>query len=88
MPITTWSMKGSKVRQLGPTAQDFYAAFKLGDSDKTINNTDAQGVALAAIKGLYQQNQKLEAQNRMLEARLRALEQRLGITPSAAISSR
>lgn len=88
MSITTWSMKGSKVRQLGPTAQDFYAAFKLGDSDKTINNTDAQGVALAAIKGLYQQNQKLEAQNRMLEARLRALEQRLGITPSAEISSR
>lgn len=71
MPITTWSMKGSRVRQLGPAAQDFYRAFGLGDSDKTINNTDAQGVALAAIQGL---NTKLEAKNRALEARVQDLE--------------
>jgi hypothetical protein len=83
MPITTWNLKGSKTLQLGPTAQDFKAAFGLGDSDKSINNFDAQGVALAAIKGLYQKNQALEAQNKALnrqlenlEARLVALEQR------------
>lgn len=87
MPITTWNMKGSKIRQMGPTSQDFYAAFKLGDSDKSINNTDAQGVALAAIKGLYQENQQLQkqvsslqklgAQNRDLTRRLGELDKRL-----------
>lgn len=82
MPVTTWTMKGSAIRQMGPTAQDFYSAFKLGTSDKSINNTDAQGVALAAIKGLYQENRALKDKNRALgnrlgafEARLKALEQ-------------
>lgn len=74
MPVTTWSMKGSKIRQLGPTAQDFYAAFKLGDNDTTINATNAQGVALAAIKGMYEKNRALEHQVKTLEARLAALE--------------
>ncbi|WP_169336604.1 tail fiber domain-containing protein [Calidithermus timidus] len=74
MPITTWNMKGSKTRQMGPSAQDFYAAFRLGDGDKSINTTDAQGVALAAIQGL---NTKLEAQNRALEARVQELELQL-----------
>ncbi|MGK0619280.1 tail fiber domain-containing protein [Meiothermus cerbereus] len=73
MPVTTWTMNGSKTRQMGPTAQDFRAAFGLGDSDKTINNTDAQGVALAAIQGLYQKNQRLEARVHQLEAQLAAL---------------
>jgi hypothetical protein len=80
MPITTWSIKGSKVRQLGPTAQDFKAAFGLGQDDTSINGTDAQGVALAAIQGLYQKNQKLEAKVKELEAELadfKKLEERL-----------
>jgi hypothetical protein len=70
VPVTTWTLKGSKVRQMGPTAQDFYAAFNLGESDKTINNTDIQGVALAAIQGLYQvvqeQNQVIQDQGRRI----------------------
>ena len=33
-------------------AQDFYAAFGLGESDKGIDTVDADGVALAAIQGL------------------------------------
>jgi hypothetical protein len=70
IPVTTWTMKGSTVRQMGPTSQDFYAAFKLGDSDKSINNTDAQGVALAAIQGLYQlvqdQSQKMQEQEKRI----------------------
>ena len=35
----------------GPMAQDFYAAFGLGNSDKSIGLLDASGVALAAIQG-------------------------------------
>jgi hypothetical protein len=56
MAFLTWSAKGGdpSVRHLGPTAQDFRAAFGLGDDDKTIGSGDATGVALAAIQGLYQ----------------------------------
>ncbi len=74
MPVTTWTLKGSSVRQLGPTAQDFYAAFNLGDSDTTINTTDAQGVSLAAIQGLYQLVHEQQAKIEALEARLARLE--------------
>lgn len=76
LPVTRWNMKGdaNKTPHIGPTAQDFYAAFGLGEDDKTINAADAQGVALAAIKGLYQENQALKAQNAELARRMGELE--------------
>jgi hypothetical protein len=39
-------------------AQDFYAAFGLGDNDKAIGTIDADGVALAAIQCLYKMLQE------------------------------
>lgn len=59
MPLYSWNFKGADpaLRMLGPTAQDFYAAFGLGKDDKTIASGNADGVALAAIQGL---NAKLE----------------------------
>ena len=66
---------------MGPVAQDFSAAFGLGESDKHINTIDADGVALGAIQGLYKLVQEkegristLEEHNRKLEARLAVLE--------------
>jgi hypothetical protein len=61
LPIRTWAYAGDDptVRHLGPTAQDFHAAFGLGDDDTTITTVDADGVALAAIQGL---NEKLDAE--------------------------
>lgn len=55
MPVYAWSPKGrnAHVRHYGPMAQDFHAAFGLGDDDKMIGMQDADGVALAAIQGLY-----------------------------------
>jgi trimeric autotransporter adhesin len=55
LPITTWNYKTEResVRHMGPTAQDFHAAFRLGTDDKTIGHIDESGVALAAIQGLY-----------------------------------
>ena len=54
LPMTTWQYKtqDTKYRHMGPMAQDFYAAFKLGESDKGIDAVHADGVALAAIQGL------------------------------------
>jgi hypothetical protein len=35
---------------MGPTAQDFSAAFGLGDTDRAISTVDADRVVLAAIQ--------------------------------------
>jgi len=61
LPLTTWKYKSQdvSVRHIGPVAQDFKAAFGVGETDTGITSIDADGVALAAIQGL---NQKLEAQ--------------------------
>jgi hypothetical protein len=70
LPITSWSYRNEPTaRHLGPVAQDFYQAFGLGDSDRTISTVDANGVALAAIQGL---NAKLEAERDALQAKLEA----------------
>ena len=55
-------------------AQDFHAAFGLGDSDKAIGTVDAGGVALAAIQGLNQKVEEKDAEIQSLKARLEALE--------------
>lgn len=76
MPIYEWSYRsqGPGVRHLGPTAQDFRAAFGLGEDDRHISTVDADGVALAAIQALYRENQELRGRLAALEARLAALE--------------
>jgi hypothetical protein len=55
-------------------AQDFQAAFGLGDKDTVIHGLNADGVALAAIKGL---NAKLEDQLAQRDQRIATLEERL-----------
>ena len=73
LPISTWAFTNAPTtRHLGPMAQDFHAAFGLGDDDKTIGPRDANGVALAAIQGL---NQKLEESLKQKDARIAQLEQ-------------
>ena len=71
MPISQWSMKADSAghKHIGPMAQDFYAAFGLGDTDKYIAQGDAQGVALASIQGLYQMMQeKLQQKDEEIRA--------------------
>ena len=62
-------------------AQDFRRAFGMGQDDKHISTVDADGVALAAIQGLYkvvkEKEKLISSQQRQidrLEARLDALE--------------
>jgi hypothetical protein len=55
-------------------AQDFRAAFGLGNSPEAYDPLDAHGVELAAIKALTARLHQLEAENRKLEERLEALE--------------
>jgi regulator of replication initiation timing len=51
-------------------AQDFYAAFKVGEDDRHITSIDEDGVALAAIKALHHENAGLHAENAALRERL------------------
>ncbi len=76
IPIATWNIKrqASDIRHLGPTAQDFYAAFQLGEDDKHISVADEPGVALAAIQGM---NQKLEKEIRKKETQIAAQQRQI-----------
>jgi hypothetical protein len=80
LPVATWSYQADdpSVRHMGPMAQDFRAAFGLGDTDRAYYAIDAHGVAFASIQALYQQVQeqnarleRLEKENADLRSRLR-----------------
>jgi hypothetical protein len=82
LPISRWSYKTERgVRHVGPMAQDFYAAFGVGEDDKHITSIDEDGVALAAIKALHARvvtlgsdNRTLRSENSRLRSRMTALE--------------
>lgn len=75
MPVQQWRYKGAETGlHIGPVAEDFKAAFGLGGDERYIGTVDADGVALAAIKGL---NQKLERENAALREALASLVMRL-----------
>jgi len=86
MPITTWNYKkqDDAVRHIGPMAQDFHAAFSLGEDDKHITSTDADGVALAAIQGLHQivrdQQREIESLRGERDSQIALLKDRLAET--------
>jgi hypothetical protein len=71
LPINTWTYKveSDEVRHMGPTSQDFRAAFGLGTDERSIGTVDADGVALVAA-------QALEARTTSQDARIQALEAR------------
>ena len=79
LPIQEWRFKAEQtaVRHIGPMAQDFRAAFGLGEVPTAIATVDADGVALAAIQGLNQKLEETRAENADLKARLEKLEQLL-----------
>lgn len=83
MPIARWSytFDDAGTPHMGPMAQDFYAAFGLGEDDRHIYPLDASGVALAAVQGV---NESVEAQ----DARIAALETRLETLETARSRNR
>ncbi|HEY3915739.1 MAG TPA: tail fiber domain-containing protein, partial [Verrucomicrobiae bacterium] len=76
LPIQKWRYTNETpgIQHLGPMAQDFKAAFGLGNNDKFIDFVDEEGVALSAVQGL---NQKVEAENSELRAENANLKRRL-----------
>jgi hypothetical protein len=89
IPVTSWNYisEGQQVRHMGPMAEDFYKAFRLGTGNTSIGVQDLAGVSLAAVKALDQRTaelqskvtevEQLRAQVKTLEQRLNALEQNM-----------
>lgn len=82
LPVLRWRYRGGAGGwHVGPVAEDFHAAFGLGESERYIGTVDADGVALAAIQGLAQREDarvaELQQENESLRAALAALARRV-----------
>lgn len=75
LDICTWNYRtqDESIRHVGPVAQDFYAAFGVGEDERRITSIDADGVALAAIQALANRQQKQLTELRDEIAQLKAL---------------
>lgn len=75
LPIATWSYLWDErqVRHMGPMAQDFRAAFGLGDDERRIAVADGLGVALASIQALHELVERQGAEIVELRGRLERL---------------
>lgn len=72
--IQRWRYRGTDVPHVGPTAEDFFAAFQLGTGSTTISTVDADGISLRAIQALERRTAQLLKENAELRRRLEALE--------------
>ena len=83
MPIHEWNYKvqDAAIRHVGPSAQDFHAAFGLGEDPLRISTIDADGIALRAVQALEERTREadetLVRRNASLEAELAALKAEL-----------
>ena len=75
LEMGSWQYKqGSPGKHIGPVAEDFEKVFELGTNGKTISVVDANGIALAAIQGLYVEVQKRDMAIESLAAQLADLQ--------------
>ncbi|MCH8478764.1 MAG: tail fiber domain-containing protein, partial [Wenzhouxiangella sp.] len=83
VPIKTWRYKEQPegTLHMGPLAQDFHAAFGLGQDELRLTTIDVDGVALAAIQGLAlelaDREQRIETLEQTLAELREATEQRI-----------
>ncbi|MBB4638655.1 tail fiber domain-containing protein [Longimicrobium terrae] len=70
VPVSTWNYRtqDASIRHMGPMAQDFAAAFSLGESNLLINTVDIDGVNMAGVKALTTRTDALRTENEQLRA--------------------
>ncbi|VGO14376.1 hypothetical protein PDESU_02937 [Pontiella desulfatans] len=75
LPVSEWNVVSQDpgIRHVGPMAQDFRAAFGLGEDGLHINASDANGITLAAIQGLNRKLEQKDAQILRMERELAEL---------------
>ncbi|MFL5383998.1 MAG: tail fiber domain-containing protein [Longimicrobiaceae bacterium] len=64
VPVSTWNYlsQDRSIRHMGPMAQDFAAAFGLGESELLINSLDLDGVNLAGVQALERRTARQQAE--------------------------
>jgi len=67
LPIQRWSYRGLPTRHIGPVAEDFYAAFGLGEGPTTISTVDPDGISLLAVQALARRTAALQNENAALK---------------------
>jgi hypothetical protein len=82
VPVNSWNYlaEGAQSRHMGPFAEDFFRAFRLGTDDRAIGHLDLAGVSLAAVKALDARTEELrraQAELAAKTARIDDLEARL-----------
>ncbi|HWO56797.1 MAG TPA: tail fiber domain-containing protein [bacterium] len=79
LPISEWSYNSQRdsVRHIGPMAQDFHAAFGVGEDERYISPIDEAGVALAAIQALTRRLAEKDSEIAELRSQLRDILRRL-----------
>ena len=97
IPILEWNYitQDTSIRHVGPMAQDFRAAFGLGEDDRHINTLDPDGVSLKAIQALDARTQatrqdveRLTEENAALRGTLEALRQEIeALKASASVAA-
>jgi hypothetical protein len=99
VPVMSWNYRSQdrSIRHIGPTAQDFYAAFGFGESDTTITTVDIDGVNMLAIQALERRTnelrsaisdlQRLSRSYSDLESRYRTLAEEIARLRDAVASS-
>lgn len=87
LPIQSWYYRSQdpSIRHIGPTAQDFTAAFKVGEDPHYISTVDADGVALASIQALYRMVQASPAGS--AASMIQTLQQRLLLSNVLSVAS-
>ena len=70
--ITKWNYKRDtdSVKHIGPTAEEFFATFELGESAQGISTVDASGVALLAIQALTRKMHERDSRINQLEQKV------------------
>ena len=73
IPIQRWFYLGTPAAHVGPTAEDFYGAFGLGEGTTTITTVDADGIALLGVQTLERRTAELRAELASLRSELAAI---------------
>ncbi len=73
IPIQRWTYLATRALHVGPTAEDFFDAFGLGEGPTTITTVDADGIALLGVQSLERRTTELRAELAALRAELAAM---------------
>tara|TARA_Y100001935_G_scaffold255025_1_gene266123 strand:- start:1272 stop:4589 length:3318 start_codon:yes stop_codon:yes gene_type:complete len=74
LPIMEWNYKGQHyVQHIGPMAQDFYASFGLGSTNRYIQSVDVDGVIFSSIQALGRMMNQLSLDATQLDQKERVM---------------